>query len=147
MHPYPHLYDARASARPGETVILGSDRLLDIESEPPEQYGGPGDRWSPETLLVASVSDCFVLTFRAIAEASKLEWNHIECNATGILDRVEGSTRFTRFDLAVKLDVPTGTDEPRAQRILEKSKSACLVTNSLLAEQTLQTEVTYSNPE
>ena len=30
-----------------------------------------------------------MLTFRAIARASRLEWNTIECTATGTLDRVE----------------------------------------------------------
>jgi organic hydroperoxide reductase OsmC/OhrA len=32
----------------------------------------PGDRWPSETLLVAAMADCFMLTFRALAARSKL---------------------------------------------------------------------------
>ena len=40
-------------------------------SSPPEFQGEPG-LWTPEHLLVASVATCFLATFRAIAENSRL---------------------------------------------------------------------------
>jgi organic hydroperoxide reductase OsmC/OhrA len=58
-----------------------------------------GGQWSPETLLVAAAVDCFVLTFRAIAAASKLPWERLSCNGEGTLDRVDGVTRFTALAL------------------------------------------------
>ena len=67
MHPFPHHYSVAAKADTQGDVALEGERLPPIASAPPTEFGGPGDRWSPETLFVAAVADCFVLTFRGIA--------------------------------------------------------------------------------
>lgn len=104
----------------------------------PAEFDGPGDQWSPETLLTGAVANCFVLTFRAIAAASKLEWNAVRCDVESTLERVDNVTRFSRFDLKVRLTVPPGTDKERAQRIVEKAERGCMVTNSLVGERHLE---------
>ncbi|MCU0989627.1 MAG: OsmC family protein [Xanthomonadales bacterium] len=98
---------------------------------PPAEFGGPGDMWSPETLLVASVANCFILTFRAVARASDFQWNELDCTVVGILNRVDRVTRFTEFQISVKLRLPAGADWHKAHRLAEKSESVCLITNSL----------------
>ena len=70
MQQLPHSYVVSASAEAESNVTLSSDGLESVTSAPPEAFGGPGDLWSPETLLVAAVADCFILSFRAIARAS-----------------------------------------------------------------------------
>ena len=72
MQDFPHHYSAFARAQEQGEIELGGDGLAPLQSAPPAEFGGPGDLWSPETLLVAAVADCFALTFRAIARASKL---------------------------------------------------------------------------
>ena len=67
MHPFPHHYSVVAKADAQGDVALESQRLPTIPSAPPTEFGGPGNRWSPETLFVAAVADCFVLTFRGIS--------------------------------------------------------------------------------
>src|SRR3954452_11959435 len=79
MQPLPHYYQVRATAEIDGPVVLDSRGLLDLTSAPPSDFDGPGDLWSPETLLVGAVCDCFVLTFRAIAKAAKLAWTRLEC--------------------------------------------------------------------
>lgn len=131
MKPYPHLYRVEAHAAATGHVDLEAEGLLPIASAPPLEFDGPGDQWSPESLLVAAVVDCFVLTFRAIARASKLEWTDIRCHAEGTLDRVERVTRFTGLRIVADLTLPTGGNPETAQRLLEKAERECLVTNSL----------------
>ncbi len=131
MQDLPHHYRVAATAGPTGNVDLASPKLTSVESAPPAEYGGPGDLWSPETLLVAAVADCFVLTFRAIARASRLEWSSLNCDVEGTLARVDGTTQFTEFSLNVVLDVPASVTEDKAQRILEKAEAGCLITNSL----------------
>lgn len=131
MREFPHHYKVVAAAAPDGDVSLLSDGLDAIPSAPPVEFGGPGNRWSPETLLVAAVADCFILSFRAIAGASKLSWISLKCEVNGTLERGEGVTRFTEFVVHATLDVPHDTKEERAQRILEKAEKSCLITNSL----------------
>jgi len=141
MQDLPHHYQVSASAETEGHVTLKADDLPQLVTAPPAEFGGPGDQWSPETLLVAAVADSFILTFRAIARASKLEWTNLECSAEGVLERVERVTRFTAVTVRASLTVPAGTDAEKARRLLEKSEAACLVTRSLLAEAHLEAEV------
>jgi peroxiredoxin-like protein len=141
MQDLPHRYEATATTDPDENVILRSENLPQLVSAPPVEFGGPGDKWSPEHLLAASVADCFILTFRAIASASKLEWTKLDCTAEGVLDRVERVTSFTGFTVKATLTVPSDGDTGKAQRLLEKAEGACMITNSLSAETHLETEI------
>jgi len=141
MQDLPHLYKVAAKAEPESDVNLSADNVEDIPSAPPAEFGGPGDRWSPESLLVAAVADCFILSFRAIARASKLPWTSLECDAEGKLDRVERTMKFTEFTVNARLVVPPGTDEQKAHRILEKAEESCLVTNSMTATRHLNGDV------
>jgi len=134
MQPFPHHYAVSATGSAVGDVELNALRLPTLGSASPAEFGGPGDRWSPETLLVAAVGDCFILTFRAVAKASGLAWTSLECNVTGTLDRVEPTTRFVAFEIRAHLEVPVGTDPERASRVLEKAERNCLISSSLNAE-------------
>lgn len=131
MQPFPHHYAVVAKANAEGDVSLEGERLPAILSAPPTEFGGPGDRWSPETLLVAAVVDCFVLTFRAIAGLSRFPWLSLQCDVTGTVDRVERVTQFTALELQARLRIPAGAKEDQAQRLLAKAEETCLVTNSL----------------
>ena len=143
MERYPHRYSVGASADPEGSVAISSDRLPSLSTAPPEQFGGPGDQWSPETLLVAAVADCFLLTFRAIARASKLKWNHLSCATEGVLDRVDGVTRFTEILIQASLQLPESQDKERGYRLLEKAEKSCLITRSLSAVSKLESRVVF----
>jgi peroxiredoxin-like protein len=141
MHPYPHLYAVHARAEATGDVDLDAERLPTLKTAPPVEFDGPGDRWSPETLLCAAVADCFVLSFRAVARASKLDWQSVEASVEGKLDRVEGKSRFTEIVVRATLRVPPGTDHQRAEKLMEKAEQVCLISNSLLAERRLEPTV------
>jgi organic hydroperoxide reductase OsmC/OhrA len=137
----PHHYTVAADAQPDGYVTTSSPGLAPIEAAPPAEFGGPGDRWSPETFLVAAVADCFVLSFRAVARASRLEWSSLHCSVEGVLDRPEKLTQFTEFHLRVVLDVSAETDQNKARRVIDKAEHTCLITNSLSAATHLDAEI------
>lgn len=83
MQDLPHHYYVKANASSEGDVSLSADKLPTLLSALPAEYGGPGDCWSPESLLVAAIADCFVLTFRAIARGSKLSWVSLSCGGSG----------------------------------------------------------------
>jgi len=142
MQEFPHHYVVTAEAEAEGTVCLQGDNLPQLVSAPPAEFGGPGDQWSPEHLLVASVADCFILQFRAIARASRLDWTSLDVRTDGVLDRVDRVMQFTAFTVNAVLAVPEGVDAEKAQRLLEKAKAGCLVTNSLKAPCHLEATVT-----
>ena len=131
MQDFPHHYRTTAAARHDSHVELTSPGLPELLSAAPVEFGGPGDHWSPEALLSAAVASCFKLSFTAIARAAKLDWVSIRCDVVAVLERVDKVTQFTEFHQTVVLDVPRGSDEAKALRLLEKAERTCLVTNSL----------------
>ncbi len=141
MEPFPHHYAVTGTATSDSNVSLKATDLPEIVTAPPAEFGGPGDKWSPEALLVAAIADCFILSFRAIARASKLDWLDLECSASGTLDRVERVTRFTAITVQAKLTIPADTDQDKAEKLLQKAEHSCLITNSLIADSHLSTEI------
>jgi organic hydroperoxide reductase OsmC/OhrA len=137
MHPFPHHYSVVVSLRPGETAKLRAAELTEIESAPPKEFDGPGDRWSPEGLFTAAIADCIVLNFQGIAANSKFAWSRLEATTNAQLDRVEGKMRFTRVDTHIALVIPEGANPARARLLLEKSEATCPVSNTLNCEKHL----------
>ena len=146
MQSFPHNYRVQAVAEPETEVSVLSSGLPTLATAAPAEFGGPGDRWSPETLLVAAVANCFILTFRAMARASKLGWQELDCQVTGVLDRVERQTRFTDLHVEGRLLIGPGVEAERARRLLDKAESQCLITNSLVAETTFHCTVELVEP-
>ncbi len=147
MHPFPHRYTVTAVGAAGGDVELTADSLGALQSASPREFDGPGDRWSPESLLTAAVADCFVLTFRAVARASNLRWTSLRCAATGTLDRVDRITQFTAFEVHAHLTVADGTDRDLALRALEKAERSCPIANSLKGRVQLVPEVQVAGNE
>lgn len=140
MQEFPHHYHASAIAE-GDVVRVSSPELVNIETAAPVEFGGPGHRWSPETLFTAAIANCFVLTFKAVARASKLSWTGILCDVETTLDRVERYTMFTRATVKVKLTIDNPDEVKRAEQILQKAETNCLVSNSLKTEIRLEPEI------
>ena len=141
MKPFPHTYTAAASADPMGNVISTLGNGCCVEVAPPAEFDGVGDVWSPEELLMSSVANCLVLSFKSIARAYDLNWLHIECSADGQLEKADRRVTFTKVHTRVTLTITSAEDESKAKRILEKAEDTCFITNSLSAETSLSFEI------
>jgi organic hydroperoxide reductase OsmC/OhrA len=146
MQPFPHHYNVTVTATESAPAQVSSPGLDSLLSAPPREFDGPGNLWSPETLTVAAVADCVILTFRAIAAVSKLKWSKLVCDGKATVDRSDGVIRFTGIQLHAQLLLPAGSDAEKARRLLEKAEKTCLVGNSLTFAPTLEAEITVEEP-
>src|SRR3972149_5510351 len=133
----------RARRRPGQVEAEGGAEPLRF-SAPPEFQGEAG-QWSPETLLLAAANTCFLTTFVAIAEFSKLGLAGVEMSAEAHLERVPGQGyRFTEMVLRPVIVLAHDADREKAARLLEKAEKSCIVARyletPLRVEATLRTE-------
>ena len=141
MKHLPHRYDVRLTGGPAGYATLSTPGVPELKSAPPLDYDGPGDAWSPEHLLLAAVQTCFLFTLRAVAKASKIEFDTLELSSEGIVDRQDGITRFTEIVLRPRLTIHQGTDRDRALSVLQKSERTCLVSASLATPIRLEPEI------
>ncbi len=144
MEPYPHTYTAEASGAFSGAVQVAAPGAEVLSSAAARQFGGPGDAWSPESLLVAAIADCYVFTFRAVSAAAMFGWLKLECRAQGTLERRERVPQFTHITVQATLTLAPGADASRAKRLLQQADRACLISNSLKAARTLETRIVHA---
>ena len=108
---------------------------------PPEFDKGIAGHWSPEHLFTASVLSCFMTTFLAIADYSKLEYEKFECKAEGILESIEGKFLMTEIILKPIVYIKNQEEIEKTEHILHKSEKACLISNSIISNVVLDFEV------
>lgn len=138
-----HKYQVHLNWIEDRKGLLQSD-VLDSKIEvvtPPEFPKGISGLWSPEHLFVGAVNSCFMTTFLAVAENSKLNFSKFECNAIGTLDRIDGKYRITEVTLFPILTINEEALKDKAIRVMEMSEKACLISNSINSKVILKPEV------
>ncbi|MBY0317082.1 MAG: OsmC family protein, partial [Bdellovibrionales bacterium] len=105
------------------------------------EFNGPGNGFSPEDLYNMALQNCFAATFKVFAEKSRLQFSDFRLASRLEVDRNEkGQVFMARFHLKVQLSGVIQKDN--ALRILERTKTNCMILNSVLTEKTFEFEVT-----
>ena len=131
MKPLPHTYEVALTGSAAGYATVSGPGLPDLTTAPPAEYDGPGDAWSPEHLLLAAVSSCFLFTFRAVAKASHVEFVEIDAPTSGTVDRSSGTPRFTDIVVRAAVTAAAGADPAAVKRAVDKAAARCLVSSSL----------------
>ncbi len=146
----PHYYNIDVTWNSERKGIMCSPELKSgtaqegcIEVATPPQFPkGVEGIWSPEHLFTAAIASCFMTTFLAIAENSKLRFTEFSCAAKGKLDKTENHPMaMTEVTLLPSVTLYDESDRDRALRVLEKSEKACLITNSVTSRVTMEPSV------
>lgn len=113
-----------------------------LHVDAPPEFKGHDGAWTPEHLFVGAVNSCFMTTFLAIAENSKLDFVSFRAAADGKLEKLEGQGLvMTEITLRPKLTIRDSRDTARASRILEKAEKHCLISNSIKSAVHLEPEI------
>ena len=144
----PYFYQTEVEWTGERRGELRAPSLPDIRVATPPEFKGHEDTWTPEHLFVAAVNSCFMTTFLAIAELSKLDFVGFSAGATGKLEKVEGrGLAITEVTLRPRLTLRRGQDVERASRILEKAERNCLISNSISSAVRLEPEINVQGAE
>ncbi|RRQ46667.1 OsmC family protein [Chryseobacterium sp. SC28] len=141
-----HYYNVHISwknTRLGEMFSPELSQSIEVATPPPFPKGIEGI-WSPEHLFTAAVSSCLMTTFLAIAENSKLEFESFECQSKGKLEQVEGRYLMTEVILEPIVTISQEADREKAEKVLQKSESNCLISNSVKAKITIMSKIVVS---
>ena len=141
-----HLYNTSLKWDNGRIGTLSGPGLENIAvATPPEFEKGVPGIWSPEHLYVAALNACLMTTFLAIAENSKLSFESFGCDAVGKLEKIDGKFIISEIELNPQLVISFEKDKERAIRIIEKSESNCLISNSVKTKIILSPEISVKN--
>ena len=141
-----HNYKVNIEWKDGRTGTMSSPQLdvaMDVAT-PPEFPGGVEGVWSPEHLFTASVSSCFMTSFTAVAEYSKLDFSDLQIESIGTMSKENGKFVMSKILLKPVLTIEDESKEKKAYRLLEKAEEICLITRSIKSEVVCEPDVKVS---
>ncbi len=107
----------------------------------PRKFGGQGEEWSPEHLLLNALSSCFMTTYLDLSDKIGFDISHFECRTIGQIEMLAGKLEFTSINLYPKIFLANDTDRDKATVCLQKTQAYCLVSNSLKSQVIYHTEI------
>ncbi|MCX7521200.1 OsmC family protein [Microbacterium sp. STN6] len=116
----------------------GRDHIISAEGKPPilgsadRTFHGDRDRWNPEELLLAALSQCHMLSYLHVATTHGVVVVGYEDAASGTLQtETDGSGHFTRATLRPRVTVAAGSMRDAAQALHEEAATKCFIAASV----------------
>ena len=143
-----YYYEIEIEWKGDKDLQLISGMLPAIAAGAPPEFGGHDGLWTPEHLFVASLNSCYMLTFLAIAEFSKIPIVSFSSSAKGKLEKVaDGKYQITEISVKPRVVIASVQELARMPRILEKAKENCFVSNSIKATIKIEPEVFHQQTQ
>ena len=118
------------------------DGLPDIEVASPPQFGGVAGCWTPEHLFVGAATTCWLTTFLAYAERSRLELVAVEAAGEAIVERGDdGKVSLPRIVLRPRVTIRREEEREKADKMIRKAEETCLIARAMRATVELEPEV------
>lgn len=135
MIQYPLIFPVHVNAASGTdskwaSAAGTSNNLSEIPCAIPVEFNGPGGGYSPEDLFALALVNCFIATFKVIASASRLQYTEIKGDASLTVDRNESGKPWMA-ECTFKFTLAGATEPDKAERLLNKTTSQCLIWNSV----------------
>jgi organic hydroperoxide reductase OsmC/OhrA len=132
MANFPMTFSAQASSPSGITTPWSTSTPTspELACAIPAEFEGTATGASPEDLFILALTNCFIATFKVVAEKSKVAFGDLKARSTLTLDRgADGVPWVAAAHLHFTL---TGSaNAERATRLLERVSKQCMIINSV----------------
>jgi len=99
----------------------------------PPEFQGPGGGFSPEDLYGMALANCYVATFKVMAEKSRLSFEDLQVEASLFVDRGEGG-RPWMAQMKMNVQLKGASDRDKAESLLKRTSESCMILNSVKTE-------------
>lgn len=123
-------FDAQVDWVEGKVGVIKSAGLPDLTVSSPPEFRGPAGNWSPETLFIAAINLCTLLTFTTFASHGKVEIKSYTSDIRGKLEMVDGKFKFTHAALHATIRVGSPEQLDAAREAFAKAGEHCLIARS-----------------
>jgi organic hydroperoxide reductase OsmC/OhrA len=104
--------------------------LPELKLAIPPEFAGPGGAYSPEDLYALALLNCYIATFKFVAEKSKLKFNSIRGEATLEVGDSEGQKNWMK-EVVLKIFLKGAEQPERALTLMAKTKDHCMIHQSV----------------
>lgn len=96
---------------------------------------------TPEDLFVASATTCYMNGFVNFTEKMHINFKSFECDAVGILEKVDRSFEITKIEMKARVVIESEDLRKKIDRALELAAKYCFVGNSMKCPISHDTEI------
>ncbi|HVC05803.1 MAG TPA: OsmC family protein [Candidatus Acidoferrales bacterium] len=126
--------------------VTAGDKATLLASADPAFRGAP-ERWNPEELLIASLSQCHMLWYLVLCAKDGIVVTHYVDHPSGtMVEDEDGGGHFEEVTLHPEVTIATGDRLDRARALHERAHDLCFVARSVnfevRAEPTITTAAT-----
>jgi organic hydroperoxide reductase OsmC/OhrA len=115
----------------GRDVTLSADGKPDLLASADKPFRGDPARWNPEELLVASLSECHLLSFLHVAVTHGVVVTGYRDEAAGTMEQSGIGGHFTEVVLRPQVELADPGDAPLLPQLHEEAHAACFVASSV----------------
>ena len=123
--------------KPWISNASGFEANVDI----PKEFNGNGAGFSPEDFYALALQNCFIATFKVIADKSRLEFQEIKVDLKLVLDKDENQVMIMK-EAFYNIVLSGAVNTEKSLRLLEKTTKACMILNSVKTHLHFNFEVT-----
>lgn len=112
------------------------DMLVEPAGKPPipgsasAHFLGDDARYNPEDLMLASIAECHLLTYLALATQAGIRLAELKIEVTGTVGMRDGKTRFRSATLTAHTRLAAG-DPEKARALHTDASEQCFMSNSV----------------
>jgi organic hydroperoxide reductase OsmC/OhrA len=116
----------------GREVVLSAEGKPSVEGSADRTFHGNAERWNPEELLVAALSQCHLLSYLhvAVLRGVVVVAYHDEARGT-MVTTPDGGGRFTSVTLRPVVTVASAQMESVALQAHHEASMKCFIANSV----------------
>lgn len=115
----------------GKEGQLNTENNSSLSVGTPPEFGGSHDGWSPEQLLVGSVSSCLMTTALYFFERANVSLLSYSNDATATLERTRKGLGFTQITVNINVTIPQNSEIDQVKKALHSAKQKCPVSQAL----------------
>jgi organic hydroperoxide reductase OsmC/OhrA len=131
----------------GRDHAIGAGGKPEIAGSSDPAFRGDPSRYSPEDLLVASVSGCHMLWYLHLcADAGVVVVGYVDEAQGTMTETVDGSGRFSDVVLRPRVTIAAGSDTSLAIALHERAHAMCFIANSVAFPITCEPTVAIEDP-
>jgi organic hydroperoxide reductase OsmC/OhrA len=111
-------------------VVVEGKPVLKGSADP--AFRGTPERWNPEELLVASLSECHMLTFLSLcARAGVVVTDYVDVASGAMREEPGSSGRFTEVVLRPEVTIADPAMVERVEALHKQAHDTCFIANSV----------------
>ena len=115
----------------GRDHVVRADGKHEISGSSDRVFHGDADRWNPEEMLIAALTQCHLLSYLHVAASNGVVVTDYTDAATGIMEQTtDGGGHFTSVTLRPVVTISAG-DPDRALSLHHEASLKCFIANSM----------------